>query len=76
MVPKFVPVRGSYTRYYVIVYAYYNWGSFKKNGAIFRSCTEELRLAIWRPVYSNYGAAKSPGLGLLPSSILFRHTAL
>jgi hypothetical protein len=31
---------------------------------------------IWRPVYSNYGAAKSPGLGLLPSSILFRQTSI
>jgi hypothetical protein len=41
----------------------------KKKGAQF---TEELRIVVWRPVYSNYGAAKSPGMGLLPSSILFR----
>jgi hypothetical protein len=41
----------------------------KKNGA---KVTEELRIVVWRPVFSNYGAAKSPGLGLLPSSILFR----
>jgi hypothetical protein len=37
--------------------AYYN--------AIF---TDELRIVVWRPEYSNYGAAKSPGLELLPSS--------
>jgi hypothetical protein len=30
--------------------------------------TEELRIVV----FSNYEAAKSPGLGLLPSSILFR----
>jgi hypothetical protein len=46
----------------------------KKNGAKF---TEELRIVpvVWRPGYFNYGAGKSPGLGLLPSSILFRQTS-
>jgi hypothetical protein len=29
-----------------------------------------------KPVYSNYGTAKSPGLGLLPFSILFRQTSI
>jgi hypothetical protein len=37
----------------------------QKNGAKF---TEELWIVVWRPIYFNYGAAKSPGLGLLPSS--------
>jgi hypothetical protein len=46
----------------------------KKNDAKFLSYTEELRIEIWRPVYSSYGATKSPGLGLPPSSILFRQT--
>jgi hypothetical protein len=41
----------------------------KKNGA---KVLEELRIVVWRPVFSMYGAAKSPGLGLLPSSILNR----
>jgi hypothetical protein len=40
----------------------------KKNGGKFWSYTEELRIVIWRPVYSNYGATKSPGLGQIPSS--------
>jgi hypothetical protein len=46
----------------------------KKNNAKFWS--EELRIVIRHPVYYNYGAAKSPGLGLLPSSILFRQTRI
>jgi hypothetical protein len=46
----------------------------KKNGVKF---TEELRIVVWRPEYSNYRyrAAKSLGLGLLPSSILFHQTS-
>jgi hypothetical protein len=48
--------------------------SVKKNGA---KVPEELRtVVIWRPLYTNYGAAKSPGLGLLPSSILFPQTSI
>jgi hypothetical protein len=31
---------------------------------------EELLIVIWRPIYSNDGATKSLGLGLLPSSTL------
>jgi hypothetical protein len=45
----------------------------KKNGA---KVTEELWIVVWRPVYSNYGAAKSHGLVLLPSSIFFRQTSI
>jgi hypothetical protein len=46
---------------------------FKKNGT---KVTEELQIVVWRPEYFNYRAAKSPGLGLLPSSILFRQTSI
>jgi hypothetical protein len=42
--------------------------SIRKNGA---KVTEELRIVVWRPVYSNYGAVKSPGLGQCPSSNIF-----
>jgi hypothetical protein len=43
----------------------------EKTGAKF---TEELRIVVWHPINSN-GAAKSFGLGLLPSLILFRKPA-
>jgi hypothetical protein len=33
MEPKFVQVRGSYTRYFVIVYVYFTENPVKKNGA-------------------------------------------
>jgi hypothetical protein len=33
-------------------------------------------IVIWRPVYSNYGAAQSPDLDCFPSSILFCQTSI
>jgi hypothetical protein len=41
--------------------------SIRKNGA---KVTEELRIVVWRLVYSNYGAAKIPRLVLLGLNII------
>jgi hypothetical protein len=66
MARKFVLVRGSYTRYFVIVYVYYYWGS----------CQEK-----WRKILIMYRRAPDSSMeprtiGQCPSSMLLRQTSI
>jgi hypothetical protein len=61
MAPKLVQVRGSYTRYFVIVYVYYNWGSYEEKWRKILINKPELRIEV-----------KSPGVGQCPASKFFR----
>jgi hypothetical protein len=59
--PKFVQVRGSYTRYFVIVYIYYYCGSYEEKWSEILIDKPELRIVV-----------KSPGVGQCPASKFFR----
>jgi hypothetical protein len=60
MVLKFVLLRGSYTVQDILLLFMFSITEdpVKKNGAKFWSYTEELRIVIWRSVYSKYGATE------------------
>jgi hypothetical protein len=70
MARKFVLVR-AHLQDILLLFMFIITEDIKKNGA---KVTEELRIVLWRPVNSNYGAAKIPGLGHCPSpsSNIFR----
>jgi hypothetical protein len=61
MAPKFAQVRGSYTRYFVIVYIYYYRGSYEEKWREILINKPELRIVV-----------KSPGVGQCPASKFFR----
>jgi hypothetical protein len=56
MAPKFALVRGSFTRYFVIVYDYPE-DPVKKNGA---EVTKELWIVVWRPYFQTTGLQRAP----------------